>query len=241
MSAAPPDNDLLWTRELHCVREGTPALQDVDLRIRKGEIVALTGPRGSGKTTLLGCLAGLLPHRGEVWFDSIPVHDLPVGVRERLRRERFGRISDTPQLLSELTAWENVALPLLLGGTGHRKARRSALEWLERLDAGECAAKRPGQLSRPRQQRVAIARALVHEPSVLFADEPTAPLHQGDRVQALRTLVAAARSHMITTVISGREEEVAPVADRTLRLLDGRLTAGPDDSTVAGPACSLSA
>jgi putative ABC transport system ATP-binding protein len=241
VSAASSDNDMLWTRELHCVREGTTALQDVELSVAKGEIVALTGPRGSGKTTLLGCLAGLLPHRGGVWFDDIPVHELPSGVRDRLRRERFGRVSDTPELLPELTGWENVALPLLLNGTGHRKARRAATEWLERLDAGDCARKRPAQLPRHRQQRVAIARALVHGPAVLFADEPAAPLHQGDRVQALRTLVAAARSHGITTVISGREEEVAPLADRAVRLLDGRITGTDDPTSATGSACSLSA
>lgn len=240
MTSAPPDNDVLWARGLHCDREGTPALQGVSLAVREGEILAVTGPRGSGRTTLLGCLTGQLPCEGEVWFNSIPVHTLPPRVRERLRLERFGVIADTPQLLPELTGWENVALPLLLAGTGHRAARRAALEWLERLDAGDCARQRPATLTRPQQQRLAIARALVHEPAVLFADEPAAPLHHHDRVQVLRTLLTAARSHGITTVLTGTGEEPARLADRTLSLTDGRLD-GRQASGVPGPACSLSA
>jgi putative ABC transport system ATP-binding protein len=240
VTSAPPDNDVLWARGLCYDRGGTPALREVSLAVREGEILAVTGPRGCGKTTLLGALCGLLPCAGEVWFDSVPVHTLPPRVRERLRLERFGLIADTPQLLPELRGWENVALPLLLAGAGHRKARRSALEWLERLDAGDCARHRPAALSRPQQQRVAIARALVHEPAMLLADEPTAPLHQSDRVQVLRTLLTAARSHAITTVLTGVGEETTRLADRTLTLTDGRLD-GQDPSGVPGPACSLSA
>ena len=241
MTAAPPDNDVLWARGLHCDREGTPALQGVSLAIREGEIVAVTGARGSGKSTLLGCLAGQLPCRGDIWFNSIPVHTLPPGIRARLRLERFGLISDTPRLLPELTAWENVALPLLLAGAGHRHARRTALEWLERLDAGACAPLRPAALRRPQQQRVAIARALVHEPAMLFADEPTAPLQRGDRVQALRTLVTAARSHAITTVLAGTADEVRGLVDRTLTLCDGQLENVADPAAASGRPCSLSA
>lgn len=248
MPAAPsenPDNDVLWTRGLTCLRAGTPALTDISLAVRESEIVALTGPRGSGKSTLLGAIAGQLPSRGDIWFNSIPLHTLPPAVRRRLRLERFGLVTDTPQLLPELTGWENAALPLLLAGAGHRKAKRAALEWLERLDAGDCARLRPARLPLPQQQRIAIARALVHEPALLLADEPTAPLHSSDRVHALRTLVTAARSHGITTLITGAPDEVSGLADRTLALGDGRLeTQVAPSSAVPGPgpgtACSLS-
>ncbi|HEX5567334.1 MAG TPA: ATP-binding cassette domain-containing protein, partial [Streptomyces sp.] len=187
--------DLLWARGLHYEYGGSPALLDVSVGVREGEILAVTGPRGCGRSTLLGCLSGrLLPGRGEVWFDGAPLHTLPASARERLRLDRFGWIGDRPQLLPELTVWENVALPLMLTGTGRRAARRTACEWLERLDVGHCARRRPGALLQSQRQRVAVARALAHSPAVIFADEPTAPLHQTDRTQVLRALITAARS-----------------------------------------------
>nr|WP_059011662.1 ATP-binding cassette domain-containing protein [Streptomyces specialis] len=234
---APPDNDVLWARGVHYAHHGSPALLGVCLGVRQGEILAVTGPRGCGKSTLLGCLSGqLVPAEGEVWFNSMPVHTLTPTSRERLRRDRFGWVGDTPQLLPELTAWENAALPLLLAGTGHRKARRTAMEWLDRLDVGDCARKRPTALLQSQRQRVAIARALVHQPDVLFADEPTAPLHRADRAQVLRTLTTAGRSHSITVVIATHDPEVATLADRTVHLLDGRASGAPHTAT-----CSLSA
>ncbi len=129
---APPDNDVLWARSLHYAHGGAPALVDVSLGVRQGEIVALTGARGSGKTTLLRCLSGqLLPSEGEVWFNSVPVHTMGDLSRERLRRDRFGWLGPEPQLLPELKVWENAALPLLLTGASHRSAKHAACEWLD--------------------------------------------------------------------------------------------------------------
>ncbi|MGP3968601.1 ABC transporter ATP-binding protein [Streptomyces sp. 6N223] len=234
---APPDNDVLWARGLHYAHEGSPALLGASVGVRQGEILTVTGPRGCGKTTLLGCLSGqLLPQRGEVWFNSVPVHTLTAESRERLRREKFGWVGDSPRLVPELAVWENAALPLLLAGAGHRAAKQAALEWLERLDVGECARQRPAVLVQAQRQRVAIARALVHSPEVLFADEPTAPLHQADRAQVLRTLTTAGRSHGITVVLATHDAEVATLADRTLTIVDGRTTGAPAAAT-----CSLSA
>jgi putative ABC transport system ATP-binding protein len=235
--AAPPDNDVLWARGLHYAHDGSPALLGVSLGVRQGEILAVTGARGCGKSTLLGCLSGQLPpQRGEVWFNSIPMHTLTTESLERLRRDRFGWVGDAPQLVPELTAWENAALPLLLAGSGHRAAKRAALEWLDRLDIGECARQRPAALLQSQRQRVAIARALAHQPEVLFADEPTAPLHRADRAQVLRTLTTAGRSHAITVVLASHDPEVATLADRTLTIVDGRTSGAP-----ATAACSLSA
>jgi putative ABC transport system ATP-binding protein len=258
--AAPPDEDVLWARGLHYAYDGSPALQGVTLGIRKGEVVAVSGPRGSGKTTLLSCLSGrMIPTEGEVWFDGVPVHSLGLPARERLRLDRFGWIGSEPELVPELTAWENAALPLMLAGTAHRPARTAAEEWLERLDVGGCARRRPADLLQAQRQRVAIARALVHSPAVLFADEPTAPLHQADRVQALRTLTTAARSHGITVVLTSHDPTAragsapgadempadttgAALVDRSLTLVDGRLQGAsaqaPDPEGSA--ACSLS-
>ncbi|MFJ8824426.1 ABC transporter ATP-binding protein [Streptomyces sp. NPDC102467] len=221
---APPDNDVLWARALHFSHNGSPALTSVSLGVREGEILAVSGPRGAGKTTLLQCLSGqLLPREGEVWFNSTPVHTMGPLVRERLRRDRFGWIDPEPALVPELNVWENTALPLMMRGTGRRPAKAAAQEWLDRLDVGHLARKRPGALRMAERQRVAIARALVHAPDVVFADEPTATLHRADRAHVLRTLTAAARSHAITVVLATHDPEVSALADRTVALLDGRL------------------
>ena len=243
---APPDNDVLWARSLHFRhQDGSPGLAGVSLGVRVGEILAVAGPRGSGKTTLLHCLSGLLPVReGEVWFNSSPVHTMGPAARERLRRDHFGWVEPAPALVPELNVWENTALPLMLRGIGRRRAKVAALEWLERLDAGEHARRHPRELQQAERQRVAIARALAPGPTVLFADEPTAPLHRGDRAHVLRTLTTAARSHGITVVLATHDADTAALADRTVSLLDGRrvrTVSLPEAAETEGrAACSLS-
>lgn len=239
---APPDNDVLWARSLHYSYGRTPALVGVGVGVHEGEILAVTGPRGSGKTTLLRCLAGhLTPQSGEIWFNSRPVHTFGPLMREQLRREYFGWIDPEPQLVPELTGWENAALPLLLRGTPHRAARATAMEWLERLDVGDCARKRPAGLLQAQRQRIAIARGLAADPAVLFADEPSAVLHRADRAHVLRTLTTAARSHDLTVVLATHDPEVAALADRRIALVDGRRVARVPFSGAEGRAeCSLS-
>ncbi|MEU5344246.1 ATP-binding cassette domain-containing protein [Streptomyces sp. NPDC020766] len=243
---APPDNDVLWARALHVNHNGSPALTGVSLGVREGEILAVGGPRGSGKTTLLQCLSGQLrAQQGEVWFNSTPVHTMGPLTRERLRRDRFAWIDPTPVLVPELNAWENAALPLMLRGVSRRRAKTASLEWLDRLDIGGCARKRPHALLHAERQRVAIARALAPAPTVLFADEPTAPLHRADRAHVLRTLTTAARSHGITVVLATHDADTAALADRTVSLLDGRRVntvhlPPVSDTTEGRAACSLS-
>lgn len=235
---APPDTDLLWARALCHSFQGSPALDGVSINVRGGEILAVLGPRGSGKSALLRCLSGqLVPDEGEVWFDNAPVHPLPTAARERLRRDCFGWIGADARLLPELTVWENAALPLLLRGVRGKAARAAAQEWLERLDIGDAARRRPAQLTPAQCQRTAVARALTGAPSVVFADEPTAPLHLGDRAQVLRTLTSAARSHGITVVLATSDPDIAHYADRTVALVDGRLGAVSPAQThdMAGP------
>nr|WP_323451043.1 ATP-binding cassette domain-containing protein [Streptomyces sp. YSPA8] len=240
--AAPPDDDVLLARSLHCSRAGAPVLTDVSLGVRPGEVVAVLGPRGSGKTTLLRTLSGqLVPDGGEVHYDGSPVHTLSPPRRERLRREHFGWIGAEPALVPELTVWENAALPLLLRGESARRARPRALEWLERLDIDGVAEHRPARLTPSQQQRTALARALAGPPSLLFADDPTAPLHGADGALMLRTLLAAVRSHGVTTVLATCDPRIAALADRTVVLLDGRRADTPAATAAEGvAACSLS-
>ncbi|MDY0812821.1 ABC transporter ATP-binding protein [Kitasatospora purpeofusca] len=236
MPAAPPDNDVLWAREIVKSHQGTPALRGVSLGVREGEVLAVTGPRGSGKSTLLGCLSALLPvDEGEVWFNSSPVHTLGRAGRERLRRDRFGFVGSEPHLVPELTARENVALPLLLAGAGGRAAYTAADEWLERLDIGDLAKVRPERLVQGQRQRIAVARALAPLPPVVFADDPTAPLHRETAEQVLRILTSAARSHQLTLVLATHDPELVRYADRAVALLDGRLT-GPATPVPRGTA-----
>lgn len=222
---APPDNDALRVCSVYYSYRGSPALTDISLGVGDSEIVSVLGPRGSGKTTLLRCLSGqLVPQQGEVWVHSSPVHTLRPVARERLRLDRFSWIDPEPRLVPELTVWENAALPLLLKGFSHKAAKQAAVGWLERLDVGMFARKRPDALLQAQRQQVAVARALVSTPSVLFADEPTAPLHRAEGTQLLRTLTTAARTHRITVVIATQNPDVAAPADRTIPLQDGRVT-----------------
>lgn len=242
----PSADDVLRARSLHVSYHGSPALRDVSISVRRGEIVTIGGPRGSGRTTLLRCLSGQhVPTQGEVWFDERPVHDLAAVHRERLRRDHFGWIDPEPRLVPELTAWENVALPLLLRGVPHRTARVTAEEWLERLDIPRSGGKRPHAMLHAERQRVSIARALVTTPTVLFADEPTAPLHAVERAVVLRTLATAARTHGVTVVMTTHGTEAVGLADRAVTLEDGRTvpatTPAPGPSDTEGRAtCSLS-
>lgn len=242
---APPDDGLLRARALTVTLHRSPALADVSLDVRAGEVVVVGGPRGSGKTTLLRCLSGqLVPQQGEVWFRETAVHSLGAAARERLRRGAFGWVGSRPDLVPELTAWENAALPLLLSAVPHRTARARAMEWLGHLDIVRCAGKRPHALTQAERQRIAVARGLIAEPSVLFADEPTAALHRIDHDHVLRTLLTVARARGVTVVLATSEPQaVAGAADRGVRLVDGRLddlpaVTGTDAEGAA--ACSLS-
>ncbi|RZU72723.1 putative ABC transport system ATP-binding protein [Micromonospora kangleipakensis] len=200
----------------------TPALGGVTLAVAEGEIVAVTGPSGCGKSTLLHCLAGILrPDAGEVTWRGARIDTWSEAARSRLRRTEFGVLFQFGQLVAELTAAENVALPLLLAGTGRREARTAALTWLERLGVAEVADARPGEMSGGQQQRCATARALVTEPRVLFADEPTGALDTLAGEQVLTQLVRLAREQRTTVVLVTHEPRIAAYADREVVLRDG--------------------
>jgi putative ABC transport system ATP-binding protein len=201
----------------------TPALEDASVHVDAGEIVAVMGPSGSGKSTLLHILAGIVrPEAGRVVFDGRDVTAMSDAERSNLRLREFGFVFQFGQLVQELPCVENVALPLRLEGVRRREAERRALEWLERLEVGDVAGKRPGEVSGGEGQRVAVARALVGSPRVLFADEPTGALDSlnGERVMLL--LAAAAREADVAVVLVTHEPRVAAYSDREIVVRDGR-------------------
>jgi putative ABC transport system ATP-binding protein len=204
----------------------TPALRGASVSVDAGEILAVMGPSGSGKSTLLHCLAGiLLPGSGEVWFDGSRVDTLSETRRSALRRDRFGFVFQFGQLVPELTAEENVALPLLLSGIRRAAALERARAWFGRLDLAGLEQRRSGELSGGEAQRVALARGLVARPEVLFADEPTGSLDSLTGEQVMNLLVAAAREQGTAVVLVTHEARVAAYADREVIVRDGRVTA----------------
>jgi putative ABC transport system ATP-binding protein len=186
---------LLEARDIVLSFGETPALRGASITARAGEIVAVMGPSGSGKSTLLHCMAGILvPASGEVWFGGHRVDAMGEPERSALRRERFGFVFQFGQLVPELTAEENVALPLLLGGTRRAAALARARAWLDRLGLEGLGGRRSGELSGGQAQRVALARAMVAEPEVLFADEPTGSLDSLTGEQVMDLLVESVRA-----------------------------------------------
>jgi putative ABC transport system ATP-binding protein len=202
----------------------TPALRGADVSVAAGEILAVMGPSGSGKSTLLHCLAGILvPDSGEILFDGQRIDTMTETVRSTLRRDRFGFVFQFGQLVPELTAEENVALPLLLAGTRREPALREARMWFARLGLEGLERRRSGELSGGQAQRVALARGLVARPEVLFADEPTGSLDSLTGEQVMNLLVAAAREQGTTVVLVTHESRVAAYADREVIVRDGKV------------------
>jgi len=204
----------------------TPALRGASISVERGEILAVMGPSGSGKSTLLHCLAGILiPDSGEIRFDGGRLDTLPERERSSLRRDRFGFVFQFGQLVPELSAEENVALPLLLGGMRRNAALAEARSWFGRLGLGGMEQHRSGEMSGGQAQRVALARGLVAHPEVLFADEPTGSLDSLTGEIVMELLTAAARDQGTTVVLVTHEPRVAAYADREVVVRDGVVTA----------------
>jgi putative ABC transport system ATP-binding protein len=229
-STAGPAGCLSEGRNVHLSFGATPALRGASLAVGRGEIVAVMGPSGSGKSTLLHSLAGILvPDSGEIVFDGQRVDTLGEEQRSRLRRDHFGFVFvfQFGQLVPELTAEENVALPLLLGGARRTKALRDARGWFEPLDLAGLEQRRSGESSGGQAQRVALARGLVAGPQVLFADEPTGSLDSLTGEHVMDLLVDAARQHGTTVVLATHEPRVAAYADRQVVVRDGKRMGPP--------------
>ena len=197
-------------------------LDALHFNIFKGESVAVVGASGSGKSTLLGLLAGLdAPTQGQVWLAGVNLNSLDEDGRALLRARRVGFVFQSFQLLTGLTALENIMLPLELAGQAD--ARQQALELLERVGLQARARHYPSQLSGGEQQRVAIARAFAGRPDVLFADEPTGNLDQKTGHRIIELLFALNREQGATLVLVTHDQELAAYCDRVLELDDGRM------------------
>jgi putative ABC transport system ATP-binding protein len=208
------------TKEYRSGERTLAVLRNVSFSVQPGEFVAITGPSGSGKTTLLGLLAGLdTPSGGRVILDGAEMSSMSEDDRARIRSAKVGFVFQTFQLISTLTAAENVQVPLEL--RGESGAERRAADLLERVGLAERATHFPTQLSGGEQQRVAIARAFSNKPSILFADEPTGNLDaaSGERVVAL--LEQLNHESGSTVVIVTHDATLAARARRQIRLADG--------------------
>jgi putative ABC transport system ATP-binding protein len=200
-------------------------LAGVDVVVRSGEALAVMGPSGNGKTTLLHVLAGILTaDQGEVWLAGERVDQLNDAARTVLRRRRLGFVFQDNQLLAELPADENVALPLMVDGVSRREAIGRARMMLAQVGLSAEAGRRPGELSGGQAQRVAIARALVGEPQAVFADEPTGALDAATGAQVIDLLVGAATHRGAAVVVVTHDNAVAARCHRVLTIVDGRVS-----------------
>ena len=229
------DGCLIEARDVHKSFGRTPALRGASVAVSRGEILAIMGPSGSGKSTLLHCLAGIFaPDSGEVWLDGSRMDTLDEAARTKLRRTAFGFVFQFGQLVPELTAADNVAMPLLLNRLRRRIAYQTASTWLEKLGVGDKGGRRTGELSGGEAQRVAIARALALGPKVIFADEPTGSLDSLTGEKVMDLLVSLAREQGTTVIIVTHDARVAAYADRVVMVRDGlvSLDLGPESATV---------
>lgn len=192
--------------------------------VGRGEVVALMGRSGSGKTSLLRTLAGIVvPDSGQVWLGDINVNSLDDRGRTELRRTRLGFVFQHSMLIPELTALENAALPLLLGGMKRAQADALAGQWLSRLGLGDRIEAFPARLSGGEAQRVAIARAMVNKPDVIFGDEPTGSLDTENSELVMDALISVAQDAGAAVLLVTHDLQVASHAGRVHRMSDGQI------------------
>lgn len=216
---------LVEAHELGLDYGGTPALDGCSLTIQAGERVALMGPSGAGKSSLLHCLAGVLrPDRGTVRFRGRDLSSLPEQRRSRLRLEAMGVVFQFGDLVPELSLCENVMLPAQLLGVRASQARRRAMELLGDLGVADVAGRRAGAVSGGQAQRAAVARALVHDPAVVYADEPTGSLDTVSAELVLDALVGLTTRMGTALVVVTHDHQVAAHLDRLVTIRDGRVS-----------------
>lgn len=201
-----------------------PVLHDINLKVARGEIVAIVGRSGSGKSTLLNLMSGYIrPSEGQIKVMDKVVTQLDEGQWADFRLAHYGFIFQSFQLIPSMTAYENVELPLVLKGVTGKARRERVLDLLDKVGLAEYASHYPGELSGGQQQRVSVARSLILEPPILLADEPTGSLDSENEKQLLTMIQQLNNELGITFVIITHDEQVASIAHRTVTLKDGWL------------------
>ena len=215
------------TRSFRVGRTTVYALQEVSVRVPRARLTILQGPSGSGKTTLINILGALdYPSSGRVEFDDLNIVTLSEGDRDELRRRRMGFVFQSVALIGVMSAFENVDFALRVAGYDNAQREARAQECLSLVGLRGRMHHRPGELSGGEQQRVAIARAIAHQPTLLFADEPTAELDTHTGLQVIGLVRRLVREQGVTVVMSSHDPYIIELADHVVQLEDGRV-AGP--------------
>ncbi len=214
----------------------TEILRGVRLDVRRGDLLSIMGPSGCGKSTLMNII-GLLdrPTSGACFLNGREIGAMNDSELSVLRNASIGFVFQSFHLLPRLTAWENVAVPLVYRGTGSAVMRRRAHEMLDKVGMGDRAGHRPGELSGGQQQRVAIARALVGEPDILLADEPTGALDAETGREIMELFVGLNAAERLTAIIVTHDRGVARQCARRVRVLDGVLNEAATGAASSAP------
>jgi lipoprotein-releasing system ATP-binding protein len=199
-------------------------LSGVNVSVEAGELIAVVGPSGAGKSTLLHLLAALdRPTSGTVYFEQKAIDSFRESELADYRNRSIGFVWQRHHLLADFTAAENVAMPLLMRGTGYKEALGISARWLQEVGLEARAGQRAGELSGGEQQRVAIARALVQQPALLLADEPTGDLDERNAIAIFELMQRLHREHKLTSILATHNTVLAGRADRVLQLEHGLL------------------
>jgi len=200
------------------------ALNSVDLKIERGELVAVMGPSGSGKTTLLNVISGIdEATSGRIFIDGQDLAKMKDRKKTKYRATKMGFIFQTFNLIPVLSALENVQMPLLISGEHPSSAKEKALEMLDIVGLKDRADHKPNELSGGQRQRVTIARALVHKPAVIWADEPTGNLDRKTAFDVFDLIKKLNKKYNQTTVVVTHDEEIAAKTDRIIKMESGKI------------------